>query len=360
MSEITVKEVVDTQTGDVIKSSTFFQQDESDIFKQRGKLEQAIQNKIKLWICPVCGEFIWIKGKKDGLVSLHFVHKANKDNTCPLKEKHGLSKKKLLAYKYNGQKEGERHKFLKELIASKIEADNRFSEPRVEKRINGASGEWRKPDVRTEFEGKSIAFEVQLSTTFLSVIRERKNFYRKQGIYLIWIFDRYHSAVENMRFSEKDIFFPNHHNAFFIDKDDAETKFNLICGYEVPIIKQDKIKRKFITKKIAFDDLTFDSEYESYFFNYDAEKHRIEINIFLNRLEKATRQDEVKALCKSHADLFKQHNISPDDRDSPRLRALISCILSIKKRRVVGYGHKKVVEILHIFIEVDKQKKNIM
>jgi len=355
MSKTTVKEVTDTHTGEVIKSSEFFSKDEGEIFKQRQKLQQAVQDKVKLWICPVCGDFIKIKGKWDGIVSMHFSHIGN-NNSCPLKEKNRFTKKELLRYRYNGQKEGGRHKYLKELIANKVRSDSRFSEPLVEKRLNGASDKWRQPDVSTVFEGKAIAFEVQLSTTFLNVIAERKFFYKENGIYLIWIFDQYHSSVDNMRFTEKDIFFPNHHNAFFIDKNDSGSEFNLVCGYEIPVVKQGKIERKFITKKIAFDDLTFGSEYESYFFNYDAEKRRVENLLFFNRLEKANGQDEVKAICESHADFFKAYNVSLDERDAHRFSALISCILSIKLRKVIGYRHKKVIEILHIFLDADKHK----
>lgn len=352
MSTITVKEVIDTQTGETIQASEFFTKDEGEIFKQRVKLQLALENQEKLWICPVCGDYIKIKGKWDGAVSVHFSHPSN-NKPCPLKEKNRFTKDELLRYRYNGQKEGERHKYLKELIASKLRSDSRFSEPLVEKRLNGASAKWRQPDVSTVFEEKTIAFEVQLSTTFLNVIVERKSFYKKNGIYLIWIFDKYHSSVENMRFTEKDIFFPNHHNTFFIDKNDAGLEFNLICGYEVPVIKHEKIKREFTTKKIAFDDLTFDDEYNSYYFNYDTEKRRAEMTLFLNQIEKTTDQGQMKAVCISHDEMFKEYGTDSNDH---RLRFLITCILSIKLKKVVGYGYKKVIETLHSFLKGDLDK----
>jgi competence CoiA-like predicted nuclease len=352
MSIITVKEIIVTQTGEVIKASEFFTKDEGEIFKQREKLQLAIQNKEKLWICPVCGDYIKIKGKWDGAVSVHFSHPSN-NKPCPLKEKNRFTKDELLRYRYNGQKEGERHKYLKELIASKLRSDSRFSEPLVEKRLNGTSDEWRQPDVSTVFEGKTMAFEIQLSTTFLNVIAERKSFYKKNGVYLIWIFDKYHSSVENMRFTEKDIFFPNHHNAFSIDNNDTGLEFNLICGYEVPVIKQGKIERKFTTKKVGFNDLSFDDEYNSYYFNYDAEKRRVEMTLFLNQIERTTDQGQMKEVCISYDDMFKAYGADSNDH---RLRALTTCILSIKLKRVVGYGHKKVIEILHIFLQSDQDK----
>ncbi|MDH8399264.1 hypothetical protein QIG82_27740, partial [Klebsiella pneumoniae] len=40
---------------------------------------------------------------------------------------------------------------------------------------------WRQPDVQAAREGQRFAFEVQLSTTFLGVVVERRIFYREEG-----------------------------------------------------------------------------------------------------------------------------------------------------------------------------------
>jgi hypothetical protein len=50
------------------------------------------------------------------------------------------------------------------------------------------SGEWRKPDVRATYNDVNIAFEIQLSTTYLDVIVGRRQFYLEQGGLLFWIF----------------------------------------------------------------------------------------------------------------------------------------------------------------------------
>ena len=62
-----------------------------------------------------------------------------------------------------------------------------FSDVVVEGRWTGAfSGEWRRPDVRAVFEGIPVAFEIQLSTTYINVIAQRREFYRREGGLLFW------------------------------------------------------------------------------------------------------------------------------------------------------------------------------
>ena len=51
--------------------------------------------------------------------------------------------------------------------------------------------EWRKPDVKALYGDKFIAFEIQLSTTFLSVIVERREFYLKNNALIFWIFNEF-------------------------------------------------------------------------------------------------------------------------------------------------------------------------
>jgi hypothetical protein len=51
--------------------------------------------------------------------------------------------------------------------------------------------------------------------------------------------------------------------------------------------------------------------------------------------------------------MFKEYGANSNDH---RLRALITCILSIKLKRVVGYRHKKIIEPLHIFLQSDPEK----
>ncbi|MDY1045272.1 DUF6035 family protein [Pseudomonas coleopterorum] len=62
---------------------------------------------------------------------------------------------------------------------------------------------WRKPDVQAYREQRRFAFEVQLSTTFLTEIVGRREFYRVNGGAIVWVFEGF-NPQEN-RTAEQDI-----------------------------------------------------------------------------------------------------------------------------------------------------------
>ena len=48
---------------------------------------------------------------------------------------------------------------------------------------------WRKPDVIAKYNNLNIVFELQLSTTFISVVVQRDIFYRLNDYFIIWVFN---------------------------------------------------------------------------------------------------------------------------------------------------------------------------
>ncbi|WP_059410988.1 DUF6035 family protein [Cupriavidus basilensis] len=81
---------------------------------------------------------------------------------------------------------------------------------------------WRKPDVRASRNGKTLVFEAQLSTTFVSTIAARRQFYLGEGALLFWIFRDFTLSESEMRFSERDVFYNNNWNLFAIDAHSVE------------------------------------------------------------------------------------------------------------------------------------------
>ncbi|WP_407066812.1 DUF6035 family protein [Extensimonas sp. H3M7-6] len=53
--------------------------------------------------------------------------------------------------------------------------------PKTEETWKGSIGEWRRPDVQAKFGDLRMAFEIQLSTTYIRVIAERQEFYLREG-----------------------------------------------------------------------------------------------------------------------------------------------------------------------------------
>ena len=132
--------------------------------------------------------------------------------------------------KYNGAKESFLHREMKEWLVDSLHASGKFTEIRQEKRWEGlVTGAWRKPDVSARYGDLKLAFEVQLSTTFLDVIAERRSFYFKEGGLLFWVFARFDE--DGRRLTLEDVFFNNNQNAFIASE---STRDASQCGGEVP------------------------------------------------------------------------------------------------------------------------------
>lgn len=79
---------------------------------------------------------------------------------------------------------------------------------------------WRRPDVVARFRDLNIVFELQLSTTFLSVVVDRDIFYRLNGYFIIWVFnfDDNKEYVNLYNLMCKDIYYGNKRNIFIFDQ----------------------------------------------------------------------------------------------------------------------------------------------
>jgi len=285
---LTIQEVINKQTGDVINANAFFSQPESIIFQKRRELEESNKQNKNIFICPYCYQPVKIRGKSQGTQSMHFAH-FSYSGDCPIKTSGKYTEDEIKAMKYNGAKESERHKTLKYFIAECLKNDKRFSGIRIEKKIQqGMSKEWRRPDVSAKFGDNDIAFEIQLSTTFLSVIVEREIYYKDNNIFIIWFFDGSRNDIKSMRFSEKDIVYSNNNNAFILNNQIIEeykhTKiFSFLCYYQNLFIDQHQLKSEWISRKIKFDDLIFDKEkYKLYYHDTNGIKQKLKYQLEYN------------------------------------------------------------------------------
>lgn len=94
------------------------------------------------------------------------------------------------AAQYNGLQEGLDHLNLKQALARCLKDDPRFTEVEVERRITGFDGSWRVPDVSAVFfDGRTVAFDLQLATLPISTILERATFYGDNNIHHVVLTD---------------------------------------------------------------------------------------------------------------------------------------------------------------------------
>jgi hypothetical protein len=121
--------------------------------------------------------------------------------------------------RYHGQKEGHRHRDTKSRIARTLKADSRFGEPVIESVWRSFLEGWRRPDVRSTWNGMNVVFEAQVSNTYPQVVADRTVFFQREGALLFWIFDRF--PDHDWRTLHADAFCSNQRHLFIVDEESA-------------------------------------------------------------------------------------------------------------------------------------------
>ncbi len=279
----TIDTVINLENDKEIYAKHFFSQPESIIFKKRTELEKAIYLRRPMYVCKYCGQMVKISGRKTerGLARF-FSHLRDSDN-CDYKTTTGRTRREINREKFAKCNEGERHKFLKAKIARYLEITNGVTDVRTENTVKGDHPilRWRRPDVIANYRGQEVVFELQLSTTFVSVIAERDLFYRLNQKHIIWVsnFDEQGVHVDLTNMMVKDIYYNNRMNLFIFDLD-AQRKSEelgeliLKCNWLTPDenwqYPNGNTSDKLGGKYIRLSDLTFDNTYKPYYL--DAEQ----------------------------------------------------------------------------------------
>lgn len=285
----TIDTVIDVETGKEIFAKEFFSQPESAIFRMRTELQKAIYLRHPKYICKYCGQMVKISGrKKERGVATFFSHLRDSDD-CDYKTTTGKTKKEIEREKYSKCNEGERHKKLKDLLATFLLRTSGVTNVRTENTMPGNHPilNWRRPDVAVSYRGQEIIFELQLSSTFVSVITERDLFYRLNKKFIIWVFNfddqSEHVNLNNM--VVKDVYYNHKLNIFIFDKsayDESIKRGELILkcnwirpdgSWEYPNINNsDELGGRFV----SLSELTYSNDYKPYY--YDAENEYIAHN----------------------------------------------------------------------------------
>ncbi|MFT5294975.1 MAG: competence CoiA-like predicted nuclease [Colwellia sp.] len=291
----------------IVSTEKYLDKPVDQLFDIRRKL-RPIVNELSL-LCPTCYQPLILAGRKDQ--TFYFRHVKDSED-CPIKTTSHLTKEEIEAMKYNGQKEGRRHKENKLLIASILESDPFFNDIRVEKTFReenptGIAKRWRRPDVSaTHAESNAkVAFELQVSTTFIDVIIDREHFYRDNGAFIIWVF----LDFEENKFTELDIFYANKSNAFVLDEEaiaESQQQGELVlkCFYREYCVEEAfetvDVKESTTIELVRVSQLSFDQETgKLYFFDSTAQKIESETKANLRRKvieeEKERKKAEEKA-----------------------------------------------------------------
>ena len=276
----TIDTVIDIENDEEIDAGKFFSQPEIVVFKMRTDLENAIYLHRPKYVCKYCGQMVKISGRKTERGMARFFSHLRDSDDCDYKTTTGRTRREINREKYARCNEGERHKFLKAEIAKYLEMTNGVTDVRTENTVKGNHPilRWRRPDVIANYRGQEVVFELQLSTTFVSVIAERDLFYRLNKKHIIWVsnFDEQGEYVDLTNMMIKDIYYNNRMNIFIFDLD-AQKKSEelgeliLKCNWLMPDgtwqYTNENTSDKLGGKYIRLSDLTFDNTYKPYYVN---------------------------------------------------------------------------------------------
>ena len=275
----TIDTVIDLENDNKeIYAKQFFSQPEGIIFKKRTELEKAIYLRKPMYVCKYCGQMVKISGRKTERGLARFFSHLRDSDDCDYKTTTGRTRREINREKFARCYEGERHKFLKAEIAKYLERTNGVTNVRTENTIKGNHPilKWRRPDIIADYRGQEVVFELQLSTTFVSVIAERDLFYRLNQKHIIWVsnFDEQGEHVDLTSMMVKDIYYNNRMNLFIFDLD-AQRKSEelgelvLKCNWITPDgnwqYPNGNTSDKLGGKYIRLSDLKFDNTYKPYY-----------------------------------------------------------------------------------------------
>lgn len=272
-----VDKLIYVQDEREVLASTFLNAPREEVISLRSRLEsQAVGGGQTDFVCAYCYSSVVIRSKSLAEDVWYFKHKTKSE--CRYSQFGGSSAAAIDAMRFNGKREGHRHRQLKSNIIASIKADPRFETPIAELRwIHHENRQYRQPDVTSSFAGKWLAFDGQISRTHLHVIAERRAFYSSVNGVLVWVFDEFdlsNDANEKQRpLTQDDLFIPNNYNAFVIDQCSVDAsrqsgRFMLWCIYRDPWKPQAASLER---KLIGFDEIKIDTTATPptvYYFDY--------------------------------------------------------------------------------------------
>lgn len=267
--ERSIKIAFDKTSGEILDADEVF-----DITKDAFQIRKKYHEKNLILSCCECEQDLMVSGSKYD--RLHFKHKPGHDY-CIFADGKLTPQEHERYTEILKAKESHRHKELKNKIGellknvSDVEVDTISIDNRFIVKEDGK----RKPDVYCKFQGKELVFEIQLSDLSLGYILSRYEFYKKYGMYLIWILDNF--DIHNQGTLERDIKYLTEHENFFKLDENSKT-FKLECEYKFPFLTDDnRLLMKWLKKSVSLNELKFDKEvFQVYFYDFGNNKAKVE------------------------------------------------------------------------------------
>ncbi|MFC0808949.1 DUF6035 family protein [Ensifer sp. P24N7] len=365
-----ITEILDLASGEVLDAVQWISGRRYDhLIADRVSIRENLSS-VPRFSCALCPTPVYLVSSPEK--RFFFRHKSE-DGSCPAKTRSALSREAIQALKYDGQRESEAHKAAKARIIRSLAADPANSDIHTERqwRSSGKPGSRRQPDVQAQTVFGRVAFEVQLSTTFLDVVAERRSFYRQEGALLIWMMAGFNP--EDRRLTTDDLLFSNNSNILVVDEETAQLSerkglFHVRCHYRVPEVVAGKLKDGWRDEIIAFGDLMVDFERQTaWAFDYagqanlllqqqeatrlggeDDLRQRI-CSFWLARNQKTPETvSQVRTWQNLIGELSARGVPAPiSDRYDRAITGLMNGILSAREKTPVGWDFKHLIQVVH-------------
>lgn len=319
MKKVAIEEVFFPNDGKNYSVAKILEKPQKALFEMRRKLRPSVKELTLL--CSTCFQPVILAGYLDQ--SFYFRHIKDSDD-CPIKTNSHLTADEILAMKYNGQKEGDLHKTNKLRIATLLRKDDCFEAVRVEKTFRelnptGIAKHWRRPDVAaTEIHRNvEVAFELQVSTTFIDVIIAREAFYKDNGAFILWIFLDFTAR----RFTELDIFYANCSNAFVFDGEansasEEAGKLILKCHYHrFEVVELSGTVSVVVREEcclVALSELTYDHQAGKLYY-FDSNSSELKANEDAGQLKELLAEKKRKEYAELQAKQALERKIKEED-----------------------------------------------
>lgn len=375
-----IGEIIDLDTGEIIDAVAFicghlFQA----LIEQRVEiLARMVANKPR-YVCSTCHVPVYLVSRPEQHI-FYFRHR-HEDGSCPAQTRSPLSYEEICAHKYHGLRESEPHKRIKAFILRSLAADPAFSNELAERNVRSKKNpaQFRRPDVQADHSSGRLAFEVQLSTTFLSVVVGRREFYRDEGMMLVWVFGSFDPDYRLL--TTNDLLFSNNSNVFVVDDETTQISedtgiFHLRCHYRRPIREGNSVSDSWDERIVPFRELVQNRERQRVFlFDYaraeaslrkEIERDRIQQVLALEEIDRRDFRDfwlthgrhfrhtpENQTVWRQLKERFERRAIElPLFTDSDQeMAAMLSMLYSVRNGTPLVWKFAKLIQIAHLLAE---------
>lgn len=257
---ISIPTIYDALTETHVRASLVLSLDDTDISLIRDRVRRDRRANATRYLCGLCRDPVYVSNSEG---TSHFAHYSDSGPSCPWRRQSPKKLDDISADRFGGTQEGETHRRTLQTLKILCERSRGFTDVGVPNAtLKGLPGTGHRfPDLAATHEGRRIVFELQISKTYLPVISDREAFYRKNGIYLIWLFHKFEALRD--RQTERDIVALHGRQAFELDDDAIQATLEggqlyLRAYWQVPEHDGTKIVWRWETRLVAIEDLTFD------------------------------------------------------------------------------------------------------